>query len=102
MPRSFSATMPSSSRKLDPPPSRQAITWAPIAAASDLSFLGTSYEDVRKSLHKAFGSFPVRLSFHEDANVLRGMIAAAGEGAQAYETLYKALEKFGELEINDV
>jgi hypothetical protein len=44
----------------------------------------------------------VRLSFHDDGNVLRGMVAAAGDGAQAYQTLYNALEKFGELEINDV
>lgn len=75
------------------------ILWSPIAAPARLRFSGTSCEAVAKALTQAFGPFPIRLHKGEQVLMLKGMIAAAGDGKQPYEELLLALTNVGQLEI---
>lgn len=78
------------------------ISWAPVAPPQRISFLGTSFLDVRAALEKVFGEFPIRLGVYsqrDDAMILRGMSAAAGGGAAPYEELVRALQQHGDLEL---
>jgi hypothetical protein len=76
------------------------ITWSPIAEGVNLSFAGSSFEEVRDALTTAFGPFPIRLSSGNHMLVLQGMVAAAGERKEPYRALLTALSRFGGLELN--
>ena len=80
----------------------KSIQWAPIAAPVTLQFLGTSCEAVSKALQEAFGPFPIRLHKGEQLMILKGMAAAAGEGAQPYKQLMAALSQVGQLELTEL
>lgn len=77
------------------------IMWAAIKKPERLRFPGTSREQVRAALTAAFGAFPIRLNSGEQLMILRGMIAAAGEGAEPYRELMQALSQFGNIELTE-
>src|SRR5215470_11240180 len=78
------------------------IKWAPVHFARRLSFAGSSYLKVREALTKVFGKFPIELQFKpdepgqylDDANLLKAMAAAAGDGGEPFEDLRTALMKY--------
>ena len=74
------------------------IVWRPLQDPQRLRFNGTSIEATRKALTEAFGPLPIRLT-KEHINMLRGMIAAAGEGATPYTELHEALSRYSDIEV---
>ena len=48
---------------------------------------------------EAFGPLPIRLTKDAHASMLRGMIAAAGDGATPYTELLEALRQYSDLEV---
>ncbi len=78
------------------------IEWKPIASPVRLRFSGTSADEVAVALVEAFGKFPIRLHKGEQLLILKGMVAAAGQGKQPYTELMHALAQVGELEVNEI
>jgi len=78
------------------------IQWSPIASPVRMRFSGTSREAVALALVEAFGPFPIRLHKGEQLMILKGMIAAAGEGKQPYQELMQALAQVGQLELTEI
>lgn len=83
-------------------PKQDVIQWSPLAGASSLSFSGTDYAAVRKALIGMWGPFPIRLSKDADAECMKAMMFAAGEGQQPFHILHQALMQYGEIEVRDI
>lgn len=96
----------------DPPPAPKRrkldgeIRWAPVAFTRRLPMTGTAFNAVRDALVKVFGEFPIKLEYNpenhpDDANLLKAMAAAAGDGGEPFDDLRTALMKYHGLVLSE-
>lgn len=74
------------------------IAFCALTPPTRISFLGTSFWNVKEALLKIFNQFPFNLD-ESHIPMLKAMAAAAGDGGTPYKELADAIEKHGGISV---